>query len=189
MQLILASQSPRRKTLLSSLGYKFLVEPSNKDEIFDHTLPVDEALVQVAMAKAKDILASHPNTVVLAADTIVYDQGKILGKPADTEEAFQTLKSLSGREHEVKTAVVLLSDQHTYSHVETTKVCFKPITDTQIQEYINLGTCLDKAGSYGIQDINFVDHIEGSYSNVIGLPLTKTDLLLKAIQGDPAVSL
>lgn len=188
MQLILASKSPRRRTLLSGLGYDFIVEPSLGQEVFDSSLPIDQALEQVALEKAKEVAQRHPDAIVLAADTIVYDRGMILGKPKDAQEAFETLRSLSGRSHEVKTAVVVTGHGHTYSLVETSQVHFRALSDEEIQAYVNQGTCLDKAGSYGIQDVDFVDHTEGSYSNVVGLPIGRTDFLLKQIQTDPEVS-
>lgn len=188
MKLILASQSPRRKQLLKGLGYEFIVDPSQSEEIFDHSISVDAALEQVAKRKAEDVLKRHPDDVILAADTIVCDKDKILGKPKDKQEAFDTLKSLSGRSHAVKTGVVLLSKNHCCSLVETSIVHFRNLTDEEIWDYVNQGTCLDKAGSYGIQDVDFADHVEGSYSNVVGLPLTRADMLLKDIQMDPAVS-
>lgn len=188
MKLILASQSPRRKQLLEGLGYRFEVDPSNSEETFDSSLPIDEAIEQVALVKARDVLQRHPDDAIIAADTIVYDQGKVLGKPKDKQEAFDTLRSLSGRTHEVKTGIVVMTRNHTCPLVDTTFVTFKPLSDEQIWDYVNQGTCLDKAGSYGIQDIDFVEKIDGSYSNVVGLPITKADVMLKQIQSDPAVS-
>lgn len=188
-QLILASQSPRRKELLQGLGYSFLVDPSGSEEVFNDSLSLDEALLDVAKQKAAEVLKRHPEAVIVAADTIVADGGKILGKPKNRQEAFQVLKSLSNKSHEVKTGIVVCSSSHTLGHVETTTVHFRNLSDEEIEQYVSKGSCLDKAGSYGIQDVDFVDHIDGSYSNVVGLPLGVVDVLLKDIQRDPSVSI
>lgn len=187
MKLILASQSPRRKELLQGLGYLFDVIPSHSAETFDPSLPLDQALEKVALHKAEDVFESHPDDVVLAADTIVVLDGQILGKPGSREEAVKMLKSLSGRTHEVKTGLALLSPSHRYSGVETTEVVFRELSDQEIEDYVSKGTYLDKAGSYGIQETDFVDHYRGSYSNVVGLPLTTTDILLKETLKDPKI--
>lgn len=173
-RLILASQSPRRKEILHRFLSDFSVIPSHAEEVFDESLPLDEALMKVAMAKAEEVSAAHPGRPVLAADTIVCDGDRILGKPKDRQEAFETLRSLSGRKHEVKTGVVLLYPDaqglQTLKTVETTGVLFRPLTDQEIEAYVRTGTCLDKAGSYGIQDVDFASALEGSYTNVVGLP-------------------
>lgn len=187
MKLILASQSPRRSDLLRSIGYSFEVHPSSIDETFDLSLPIDEALIKVAEKKAASVLKEFPEHIVLAADTIVFDRGKILGKPANEQEAFEMLKSLSGRSHEVKTGVVAMTKDAVQEFVETSVVTFRELSDQQILDYIHQGTCLDKAGSYGIQDVDFARSVQGSYSNVIGLPLTRTDGLLKHMQMDPSI--
>ncbi len=170
MKLILASQSPRRKELLSTLVSDFEVIPSQSDETFGKG-DIDQALLNVARAKAQEVFDRHPNDVVLGADTIVVDRGKILGKPKSKQEAFEVLKSLSGREHEVKTGVVLLSKNGIQQEVSTTLVHFRDLSDQEIEAYVQSGKPMDKAGSYGIQETDFVDALEGSRSNVIGLPL------------------
>lgn len=187
MKLILASQSPRRKELLEGLGYVFDVIPSNSAETFDSSLPLDEALEKVALHKAEDVFEKHPEDLVLAADTIVVLDGKILGKPKNKEETSKMLHALSGRTHEVKTGLSLVCKSHRYSGVETTQVVFRPLSDQEIEDYVSKGTCLDKAGSYGIQETDFVDHYKGSYSNVVGLPLATTDILLKETLKDPEI--
>lgn len=188
MKLILASQSPRRKELLEGLGYAFEVIPSSSEEIFDPALPLDEAIKRVALEKAYNVFDRHPQDIVLAADTIVLQDGNILGKPRNKEDAFRMLKGLSGRWHEVKTGMALVCSSHVFSGTETTRVHFRTLSDQEILDYVNRGTCLDKAGSYGIQETDFVDQYEGSYSNVVGLPLTRTDMLLKETPKDPRVS-
>ena len=187
MKLILASQSPRRKELLKGMGYDLEIEPSDSAENFDGQLSLDKALMKVAREKAKSIFDKNPNAVVLAADTIVCTKDKIYGKPADKKEAFETLKSFSGSSHQVKTGVVVMAKQYVIEHVETTDVFFKDLSDEQIEAYVNTGTCMDKAGSYGIQDTDFVKKVEGSYSNVIGLPIIVADKMLKYLQYDPDI--
>lgn len=178
--LILASQSPRRKELLSGLGYQFACIPAKGEEVF-HEGGIDEVLPDVAMAKAREVQKAHPEALILAADTIVADGDKILQKPKSKEEAFETLKSLSGRAHAVKTAVVLLDGDQVKKMVDTTEVHFRPLSDEEILIYVDEGSCLDKAGSYGIQDVDFCDHLEGSYTNVVGLPVE----IVQEWLGDP----
>lgn len=170
MKLILASQSPRRKELLSTLVDNFDIIPAQGEEMFVGN-DIDQALIAVAKAKAGEVWDTHPDCAVLGADTIVWHEGKILGKPKNEQDAIDTLKSLSGQWHEVKTGVVLLSDQQTKEAVSTTRVRFRELSDEEIEAYVKSGKPMDKAGSYGIQETHFVDAIEGSRTNVIGLPL------------------
>ncbi len=187
MNLILASQSPRRKQLLSSLGYRFIIDPSKSEEIFDITLPIDEALQKVAFEKARETQKRHPEDVILAADTIVLFENVILGKPENNEEAFNTLKQLSGNCHEVKTGIAVLYRDHIALKTVTSTVCFRNLDDADIQAYVRTGLPLDKAGSYGIQEVNFASDVRGSYTNVIGLPLHVTARMLQDVQNDPNV--
>ena len=180
MKLILASRSQRRKEILSNLGYDFIVEPSDKEEIFDQST-IDGSLKKVALCKAQDVFFKHLDSCVLGADTIVVYQNKVLGKPRSKIEAFQTLRMLSGSVHEVKTAVSLCRKGREVVELETTKVYFRELTDAQIQAYVDSGRCMDKAGSYGIQEVDFVSKIEGSYSNVVGFP---EDLVLKLLENE-----
>ncbi len=170
MKLILASQSPRRKEILESLGYPFEVYPSQKEEIFDKELELDLALERVAFDKAYEVLNTHPNDCILAADTIVVYNHQIYGKPSSKEEATSFLRSFSGNVHEVKTGVCVLTKNKCIQHIETTKVHFRELSDDDIASYVESGRCMDKAGAYGIQECDFVSKIEGSYENVVGLP-------------------
>lgn len=171
-ELILASRSPRRKELLASLlgSECFACIPAQNDEVF-HPGDLNRALLDVAGAKAAEIHAQYPHATILSADTIVVDGDRILGKPRSLSEARQVLRSLSGRWHDVRTGMVLLDDQKSFETVVVTRVHFRSLSDEEIESYISLKTCLDKAGSYGIQDTDFADMLEGSYSNVVGLPL------------------
>ena len=160
--IVLASKSPRRKEILKDLGYDFIVCPAKKDEVFDLSLGLDEALKKVA-------------------DTIVCLDQKILGKPKSKEDAIKTLNALSNRRHQVKTGVCVIYKNQTFLHVETTDVYFKKLTEQDIISYVNSGKCMDKAGSYGIQECDFVDHIEGDYTNVVGLPKYVVESIMKDV--------
>ena len=179
--IVLASKSPRRKEILKALGYDFMVCPALKDEVFDLSLGLDEALKKVAESKAKEVRESYVDSIIISADTIVCLDDKILGKPKSEAEAIETLKSLSNRRHQVKTGVCVLYKNQTILHVETTDVYFKKLTDEDILSYVNSGKCMDKAGSYGIQECDFVDYIEGDYTNVVGLPKYVVETMMKDV--------
>ncbi|MDO4663581.1 MAG: Maf family protein [Erysipelotrichaceae bacterium] len=182
--LILASKSPRRKQLLGQLIGQETFEciPSCANEEWT-SADVDTAVLQIAKTKAKEIANTHDEQWVLGADTIVVDQKEILGKPKSLEEASQTLHRLSSCWHEVKTAVVLIAPSHLKKPIQeaviTTKVHFRNLSDVEIERYVASGSPLDKAGSYGIQEVDFVDQIEGSLTNVIGLPMELVESWLK----------
>lgn len=181
--LYLASASPRRRELLAQIGVSFTT----------HVVPIDETpqpaeapaayVERLALAKAQaafDTLADHQDAVVLGSDTAVVLDGRILGKPVDREDALATLTALSGREHQVLTAVALVSQARAEARVVTSTVRFKPLDRTQIEAYWATGEPRDKAGSYGIQGLAavFVSQMQGSYSAVVGLPLCETAELL-----------
>ena len=182
--MILASKSPRRKEILQRNGYDFKTIPSHSKEVFDFSLPLDEALEKVAYQKAKEVQKEHSEDIILSADTIVVMNGKILGKPKSDKQAHEFLRSYSHHHHQVKTGVCILTPKKEYSFVETTTVYFKKITDKDIASYMALNTYMDKAGAYGIQDpgfINYIDHIEGSFTNVVGLPEEKVNEILRKL--------
>lgn len=179
--IVLASKSPRRKEILKSLGYEFIICPAKKDEVFDLCLTLDEALEKVALSKGKEVQEQYPDAIILSADTIVCLDHTILGKPKSKDEAFQTLFSLSNRKHQVKTGMCLIYKNQVYSHVETTDVYFRELSEKDIQTYVDSGKCMDKAGSYGIQECDFVDHIEGDYTNVVGLPKHVVESMMKCV--------
>ena len=170
MRIVLASQSPRRQALLKELGYDFIVDPSLNDEVFDFTLSIDEALKNVAHQKAKDVQTRHSKDIVIASDTIVYFQGKVLGKPKSEQDAKMMLQALSGNTHQVKTAVCILRNQDRIDFVCTSDVTFHKLTDEQIEHYIHEKKPFDKAGSYGIQECDFVKTYTGEFTNIVGLP-------------------
>ncbi|HBN95819.1 MAG TPA: septum formation protein Maf [Firmicutes bacterium] len=174
MNLILASQSPRRKALLKKFGIPFSVHvlPSTEEE---HGEPINVARGN-ATRKALPVSEMHPDCLVLAADTIVTLDERILGKPRDAQDAQNMLRFLSGREHEVTTCVVLcLNGQVVRSFSETTSVWFRRLDDDEIKGYIATGEPFDKAGAYGIQGFGglLVKSIKGCYYNVVGLPMPR----------------
>ncbi len=174
---ILASKSPRRKELLSGLGIPFNVMLSDVPEIFPDHLSVYEIPVFLAELKAKSFTGIlHENDLVITADTIVALDGKVLNKPADRDEARLMLQMLSGREHQVITGICLLSVSKQKSFYDVSGVVFKDLTESEIEYYLDHFKPYDKAGAYGIQEwigLIGIKAIEGSYFNVVGLPVQK----------------
>jgi septum formation protein len=175
--LILASASPRRAELLHELGVGFVVVPSSAEEIHDDQLTAREASLVNAYRKARVVAKQLPDALVLGADTLVYLGTRLFGKPSTLTEAVEMLLALQGRTHEVLTAVCLL---HLRSHrqkifAETTSVTFRPLDEAQIRTYLERVNPFDKAGGYAIQESGelIVDRIEGSYTNVVGLPVER----------------
>lgn len=180
--LYLASSSPRRSELLQQIGVPFSLCIAPVDETpFAGELPCDY-VQRLALAKAQAALASLPegDAVVLGADTAVVLGQQILGKPLDRDDALATLRSLSGREHQVFSAVAVVSAQRSDVRVVSTAVTFRALSDAEIEAYWATGEPCDKAGSYGIQGLAgvFVTQLQGSYSAVVGLPLCETAELL-----------
>ncbi len=183
MRLILASASPRRSELLSSAGFSFETMPSDVDETPNEGEPPAEYALRIAKDKAEAAFASCRNSgnVVLAADTVVVVQGRILGKPADDRDAETMLKTLSGRVHEVQTGVFVCTRAGEWGEVVTTRVRLLPLSDDEIAWYIASKEPQGKAGAYAIQGraARFIDWIDGSWSNVVGLPIATVYRLLK----------
>ncbi|WP_348685832.1 Maf family protein [Rheinheimera aquimaris] len=181
----LASSSPRRRELLAQLGVNYKLVKADIDET---VLPAEAAAVYVqrlALAKAHAGLARLQHDLpVLGADTVVVVDGVILGKPADFEQFHQTMLLLSGRSHQVMTAIALVSAQHQLTQLVSTDVTFRVLTEAEIRAYWATGEPQDKAGGYGIQGLagRFVQRINGSYSAVVGLPLCETEQLLQQWQ-------
>ncbi|WP_447589387.1 Maf family protein [Aquipseudomonas campi] len=183
--LYLASGSPRRRELLTQIGVPFITLSASIDET---PLPAEAAsgyVERLALEKARAGLASLERTdaaVVLGADTAVVVDGKILGKPVDRADALAMLDALSGREHEVLTAVALVSVAREDAHVVTSRVRMRALAPGEAQAYWETGEPQDKAGSYAIQGLAgvFVTQLEGSYSAVVGLPLCETAQMLEA---------
>jgi septum formation protein len=176
-KLILASRSPRRQQLLSELGLKFDVVLKEYEESFPDGLNGEEIARYVAHGKAlsfKDTIAE--NEIVITADTIVWCNNKVLGKPVDYDDAVTIIKEISGKTHEVITGVSILSKSRQVTFSDSTKVTFDTLTDEEISYYIEKCEPYDKAGAYGIQEwigIVACTHIDGSYFNVVGLPVQK----------------
>jgi septum formation protein len=188
MRLILASGSPRRRELLKSIVPDFEVISSDIEEVFNPQLPgIGERVSDLAAQKALAVARMQPgDCLVLGADTIVYLAGQILGKPADEADAEAMLSSLSGQWHEVITGVALIRKQGEQLSqalgYEVSKVKMREITQQERQDYVASGEPLDKAGAYAIQGGAgaFIESIEGSYENIVGLPLELTRKLIEA---------
>lgn len=180
-QLILASNSPRRKELLSSLELNFKVEAYPIDESFPQDIKEDLVAEYIAKKKADGFRALNQNELLITSDTVVINEGTILGKPSSREEAFDMISSLSGNTHTVITGVVLRTLKKEVSFSESTHVTFRELSVEEIDHYINKYQPFDKAGAYGIQEwigkIG-IEKIEGDYYNVVGLPLEKLYLTL-----------
>ena len=183
--IILASKSPRRQELLSKTGIEFDVVLKDVDESFPEGLSPAEVAVYIAEKKAKAFDETlEENDIVLTADTIVCIDGKILGKPEDEEHAFEMLSLLSGKMHEVITGVAFLQNHRIYSFAETTEVYFLPLSNEEINYYIKTYQPFDKAGAYGIQEwigLAGIERINGSYTNVVGLPTHRVYLELQKL--------
>ncbi len=182
MQLILASQSPRRKELLGLFHIPFAVQVADIDETMDPNKTPAGEVARVSRAKAEAV-SRGDDDVVIAADTIVVLDGKVLGKPADRQDAFRMLRALSGREHQVMTGMTVLHGSRALTHTEITHVHFRPLTDREIQAYVATGEPMDKAGAYGIQGgaALFAEKLEGDYYNVMGLPVCRLWQMLREV--------
>lgn len=180
--LVLASASPRRRKILEDLDFEFVTAVSSVDEdevIWDD--PEKRARV-LAELKAVDVQSRFPRKRIIGADTVVSCEGSRLGKPADREEAAEMLEMLSGRTHEVITALALVSlPDNRQIEAERTSVVFRKLKSSEIESYINTGECFDKAGGYGIQGYGaaLVEGIEGDFYNVVGMPVNLLMEMLK----------
>jgi septum formation protein len=183
-QLILASGSPRRRELLTRAGYVFDVEPADVDESrLPDELPSDYVL-RLAMLKAVTVCSGPKDgRFVLAADTIVVLDNDVLGKPQGRDDAVMMLQRLSGRSHEVLTGVALVRGVARCSAMAKTEVALVALDDQTIETYVATGESFDKAGGYGIQGLasRFVDRINGSYTNVVGLPMVLVEGLMRKL--------
>lgn len=183
MRYVLASASPRRRQLLGSLGINFEIIPATDDEHITSDVP-SEVVTSLSQQKAKEIfhklLTDNKDTlVVIGSDTVVSYKEKILGKPTDREDAKRMIQSIAGDTHEVYTGVALMYTDETgskeFSFYECTKVRVFPMTDSEIEDYLNTDEPYDKAGAYGIQGIfgKYVEGIDGDYNCVVGLPVAR----------------
>jgi septum formation protein len=181
-RLILASASPRRAEILTNLGIPFAVSPTDVDETIAPGESGHDAAARLAAEKAAAALARHPGEWVLAADTLVLLDGAVLGKPRDDDQAGRMLASLSGREHRVVTAVHLRKGSAPGTgEIEESRVRIAPLTEQEIRWYVATGEPRDKAGAYAVQGLGarFVESVDGSFSNVMGLPARTVYRLLR----------
>ena len=182
MQLILASASPRRKELMGLFHIPFVIRAADIDETMDPGKPPYNEVARVSRCKALAV-PREPDDVVVAADTIVVCQGRVLGKPHSPEEAAAMLRLLSGREHQVMTGCTVLRGDRAETFTEVTDLTFRELTDGEIRAYVASGEPMDKAGAYGIQGgaARFCPGIRGDYYNVMGLPVCRLGQALKKI--------
>ena len=183
MNIVLASASPRRRELLSHFAVPFTVDPAAGPEEPPAGAGPEETVRTLAAAKAAEVAARNPDSVVIGADTVVELDGAILGKPADRDDAFRMLRALSGREHRVYTGVAVVCGGRLQSGAEMTRVFFRDLTDREILAYIDSGEPMDKAGAYGYQGLAslFVERIDGDFFNVVGLPLCRLGRMLEKL--------
>ena len=182
MNLILASQSPRRKELLGLFGIPFTVRVASVDEAMDASAnPIDE-VARVSRLKALAVPRTAED-VVVAADTIVVCNNKVLGKPKDEADACAMLRLLSGRDHQVMTGLTVLAGEECYTCTEVTDIHFRPLSDREIRAYVATGEPMDKAGSYAIQGgaALFAEKMHGDYYNVMGLPVCRLGQILRQL--------
>ena len=182
MNVILASQSPRRKELLGLFHIPFVIRVSDADETMDPAKPAAEQVGLVSRRKAEAV-SREAEDVVIAADTIVVCNGQILGKPRDEADAFRMLRLLSGRDHQVMTGMTVLRGDVCKTVTEITDIHFRELSDREINAYIRTGEPMDKAGSYGIQGgaALFAERLVGDYYNVMGLPVCRLGQLLREV--------
>ena len=180
MKIVLASSSPRRRELLSKITANFEVIPSNVEEHPTATIPTD-VVQELACVKAQSVSALHPNDLVIGCDTVVDLDGQIFGKPHTHAHAKQMLHALSGRTHFVHTGVCIIFNGQSFTFCDSTSVTFKALTDAEIDNYVNCGLAMDKAGAYGIQECGFVTSYNGSYDNVVGLPTERVKAILDTL--------
>ena len=182
--LVLASSSPRRRELMQMLGFRNLIVcPAVGEEYPPEGAGPEEIVGALSLSKAREVLEKSPDdALVIAADTIVWLDGRALGKPHSEEEAASMLRSLSGRSHEVYTGVTLMDREGSQTETERSVVFFRELSDDEIRRYIDCGEPMDKAGAYGAQSRGalFVRRIEGDFFNVMGLPLCLLGQMLAA---------
>ena len=180
--IVLCSGSPRRKSLLESLGVKFTTYKPEINEAHIIGESPEDYVARMSRTKAEAGSAKFPDDIVISADTIVVIDGEILGKPSDREDAARMLRKLSGREHEVMTGLTVYSNGAVRSRTVHTSVTFRELTGAEISAYVATGECDDKAGAYAIQGKGsvLITHINGDYYNVMGLPLCELYNILKS---------
>lgn len=185
MEIILASKSPRRRELLKKIGITdFKVFPAKDEDSPCCGLSPSETVKQIASGKASQVSERHPDSLVIAADTLVYLDGEPLGKPEDEDDAIRMLRRLSGRTHDVYTGICLKLGEKMLCGAELTRVTFRKLTDDEIAAYVATGEPMDKAGAYGVQGRGAVltERIDGDFFNVMGLPLCRLYKMLREFE-------
>lgn len=182
MELILASQSPRRRELLGLFRLPFVIRVADIDETMNPEIPPYDEVARVSREKALAV-SRQVDDVVIAADTIVVCEGKVLGKPHTPQEAAQMLRLLSGRDHQVMTGMTVVRGQQIRSCTEVTDIHFRQLSEKEIAAYVATGEPMDKAGAYGIQGgaALFAEKMVGDYYNVMGLPVCKLHRMLSEL--------
>lgn len=183
--IILASQSPRRKQLLEWAEISFEIIVANTDESFPGNLPVEDVAMHIAMEKAKAVQQQVMDKIIIAADTIVVLNGEIIGKPVDRNDAIMILNKLSGSHHKVITGVVILKGKKAISFADTTDVEFHSLTQSQVEFYVDKYKPFDKAGAYAIQEwigVVGIKCINGDFYNVMGLPVSRVVQVLRELK-------
>lgn len=181
--LVLASASPRRKELISIISEEVIISPSSADESYSADTPAESVPEILAVRKAAEVSKKYPNDTVVGCDTCVIIGNEILGKPKNNEDAKRMLSLLSGETHKVITGCAIFKNGKSVSFSETTEVTFYPLSDKDIEDYISANEHIDKAGAYAIQGKGslLVKGINGDYFNVVGLPVSKLNKILKMI--------
>ncbi|MBM4046159.1 MAG: septum formation inhibitor Maf [Planctomycetes bacterium] len=184
-RLVLASASPRRRQLLAQLGCPFDVAVPEADEQLDASVSPRELAQRLARLKAESVAKTFPDALILGADTLVATGGELIGKPADRQDAVRILSRLSGTRHRVITGICILdaASGQTWQDAEETWVTMRPMSRAEIEAYVDSGEAMGKAGAYAIQETGdrYVEKVEGSFSNVVGLPLELLARMLKPL--------
>jgi len=178
MKIVLASASPRRKRLLTEISLKFDVVPSNAEESTDLSkMPIEELVQKNALMKARAVTDKFPNALVIGCDTDIFFKGKLVGKPKNEEDAKRILREFSNEWHSIVSGIAIINTEtgKEITDFEKTSVKVKKLNEEEIEEYVETGEPLDKAGAYGIQEKGqfLIEKFDGSYSNIVGLPLDK----------------
>lgn len=183
MKIVLASGSPRRKEILENMNLKFDIIKSEIEETTLENESPEDLVKRLSYEKAHDIATRNRDSIVIGADTVVVLDNNVLGKPKDKEDAFNMLKKMSGREHDVITGISILCLDSKKEIIDfcVSKVKFKNLSDEDIYSYIATGECMDKAGAYGIQGLGgiLVEYIKGDYFNIVGFPISSASEILK----------
>jgi len=187
MNIILASQSPRRKRLLEEAGLKIIMDPSHADERSIKDKDLRKLVLRISELKAKTVAKRHKDSIIVAADTMVYFDNKEMGQPKNKNDARKMLKELRGKTHEVGTGITVINTKtgKMLQDVDVSKVILKNVSDERIEKYLDTGLYAGKAGAYNIRDPefgSFIKEYEGNYTNIAGLPVEKTLKLIDKIK-------